>query len=79
VVGTLIEKEVIGWKPPQSLIAEVARSIAEEIHEKVDRHGKPVTAIPDDGRRRAPILNEVTGWRKEVVPRKECPFVLTQG
>ena len=28
-----------GWKPPQNPTAEVARSTAEEIHAKVDRHG----------------------------------------
>jgi hypothetical protein len=39
VAGTLIEKEAVGWKPPQNPTTEVARSIAEEIHEKVDRHG----------------------------------------
>jgi len=43
MVGTLIEKEAAGWKPPQNLTAEVARSTAEEIlgkvAGKVDRHG----------------------------------------
>jgi hypothetical protein len=39
MVGTLIEKEAAGWKPPQNLTAEVARSTAEEIPAKVDRHG----------------------------------------
>jgi hypothetical protein len=43
MVGTLIEKVAAGWKPPQNLTAEVARSTAEEIpvkeDGKVDRHG----------------------------------------
>jgi hypothetical protein len=39
MVGTLIEKDGAGWKHPQNPTAEVARSIAEEILRKVDRHG----------------------------------------
>jgi hypothetical protein len=36
-----------GWKPPHNLTAEVARSTAEEIPGKVDRHGfRPLQPNP---------------------------------
>jgi hypothetical protein len=49
-----MEKKVTGWKPSQRNSAEVAWNTAEEILVKVDRHGKPVTAKPDDCRVSAP-------------------------
>jgi hypothetical protein len=37
MVGTLIEKEAVGWKPPQGLTVEVAWSTAEEIPIKMGK------------------------------------------
>jgi hypothetical protein len=50
VSGKLIEKDGRWLEATAESTAEVARSNAEEIHAKVDRHGfRPLSSEPDDG------------------------------